>query len=84
MAELSHGLDTACFDTVSDNVIKLFKRTHVVVVKKNTQEEIVYKRRWHLIAIIFLLWSVYGLFSITPLTWKEAFGSMTTLNRMWH
>ena len=52
---------------------RLFKRTHVMVMKKNTQEDIVYKRRWHLLAIVFLLWSVYGLFSLKPLTWKEAF-----------
>ena len=52
---------------------RLFRRTHVIVVKKNTQEETVYKRRWHLIAIIFLGWSLYGLFSFTPLKWKDAF-----------
>lgn len=51
----------------------LFKRTHVRVVKKNTHEEIIYKRKWHALAIIFLVWSLYGIFSFTPLTWKEAF-----------
>ena len=51
----------------------LFKRTHVNVVKKNTQEDIVYKRRWHAVAIIFLGWSVFGIFSFTPLKWKDAF-----------
>jgi len=52
---------------------RLFKKTHVDVVKKNTQEEIVYKRRWHAIAIILLGWSIFGLFSFKPLKWKEAF-----------
>jgi phosphoglycerol transferase MdoB-like AlkP superfamily enzyme len=52
---------------------RLFKRTHVSVVKKNTQADIIYKRKWHFIAIIFLLWSLYGLFSIRPLKWKDAF-----------
>jgi phosphoglycerol transferase MdoB-like AlkP superfamily enzyme len=52
---------------------RLFRRTHVIVVRKNTQAEIVYKRRWHLIAIIFLCWSLFGLFSFTPLKWKDAF-----------
>lgn len=47
-------------------------KTHVDVVK-NTQEEIVYKRRWHAIAIILLGWSIFGLFSFKPLKWKEAF-----------
>lgn len=51
----------------------LFKKTHVIVMKKNTQEDIVYKRRWHAIAIIFLGWSVFGIFSFTPLKWKKAF-----------
>ncbi len=51
----------------------LFKRTHVLVMKKNTQEDIVYKRRWHALAIIFLGWSLFGLFSFTPLKWKDAF-----------
>ncbi|MDB5200244.1 MAG: hypothetical protein JWO92_2207 [Chitinophagaceae bacterium] len=52
---------------------RLFKKTHVIVMKKNTQEDIIYKRRWHLIAIIFLAWSVFGIFSFRPLKWKEAF-----------
>lgn len=51
----------------------LFKSTHVNVVKKNTQEDIIYKRRWHAIAIIFLGWSLFGIFSFTPLKWKDAF-----------
>ena len=50
----------------------LFKRTHVSVVKR-MHADITYKRKWHLIAIVFLLWSVYGLFSFTPLKWKDAF-----------
>ena len=51
----------------------LFKSTHVNVVKKNTKEDIIYKRRWHAIAIIFLGWSLFGIFSFTPLKWKDAF-----------
>ncbi|MEO7294369.1 MAG: hypothetical protein ABIW34_14770, partial [Ginsengibacter sp.] len=46
---------------------RLFKKTHVNVVKKNTQEEIIYRRRWHAAAIVFLAWSVFGIFSFTPL-----------------
>ena len=52
---------------------RLFKKTHVTVVKKNTQEEITYRRRWHAIAIFFLAWSLFGIFSFTPLKWKDAF-----------
>jgi hypothetical protein len=52
---------------------KLFKKTHVIVLKKNTKEDIVFKRKWHVLAIVFLCWSVFGLFSFTPLKWKDAF-----------
>ena len=33
----------------------------------------IYKRRWHVGAILFLAWSIYGLFSFHPLKWKDAF-----------
>ena len=51
----------------------LFKRTHIIVMKKNFKEDIVYKKRWHALAIAFLLWSIYGILSLTPLKWKDAF-----------
>jgi phosphoglycerol transferase MdoB-like AlkP superfamily enzyme len=52
---------------------KLFKRTHVQTTKRNLQENMVYKKRWHAGAIIFLCWCVYGIFSLQPLKWKDAF-----------
>lgn len=52
---------------------KLFKSTHVRTTKRNLQENIVYKKRWHAGIIIFLLWCLYGIFSIHPLKWKDAF-----------
>ena len=52
---------------------KLFKRTHVLTTKRNSQENMVYKKRWHAGAIIFLCWCVYGIFSLQPLKWKDAF-----------
>ncbi|HEV2832874.1 MAG TPA: LTA synthase family protein, partial [Hanamia sp.] len=52
---------------------KLFKRTHVQTTKRNLQENMVYKKRWHAGAIIFLCWCVYGIFSFHPLKWKDAF-----------
>jgi phosphoglycerol transferase MdoB-like AlkP superfamily enzyme len=52
---------------------KLFKRTHVQTTKRNLQENMFYKKRWHAGAIIFLCWCVYGIFSLQPLKWKDAF-----------
>ncbi len=51
---------------------KLFKHTHVLT-KRNEQENMVYKKRWHAGAVIFLLWCLYGIFSFHPLKWKDAF-----------
>ena len=52
---------------------KLFKGTHVLTTKRNLQENMIYKRRWHLGAILFLLWCLFGIFSFQPLKWKDAF-----------
>lgn len=52
---------------------KLFKSTHVFTTKRNLQENMVYKKRWHAGVIFFLLWCLYGIFSIHPLKWKDAF-----------
>lgn len=52
---------------------KLFKHTHVLTTKRNLQENMIYKRRWHVGAIIFLLWCLFGLFSFHPIKWKDAF-----------
>lgn len=52
---------------------KLFKHTHVITTKRNLQENMVYKKRWHAGAIILLLWCLYGVFSFHPLKWKDAF-----------
>jgi phosphoglycerol transferase MdoB-like AlkP superfamily enzyme len=52
---------------------KLFKGTHVMTTKRNLQENMIYKRRWHLAAIAFLAWCLYGVFSFQPIKWKDAF-----------
>ena len=52
---------------------RLFKGTHVLTTKRNLQENMIYKRRWHAGAILFLLWCLYGIFSFQPLKWKDAF-----------
>ena len=52
---------------------KLFKRTHVLTVKRSLLINTTYRKRWHAGAIFFLSWSIYGLFSLEPLKWKDAF-----------
>ncbi len=52
---------------------KLFKHTHVLTTKRNLQENMIYKKRWHAGAIIFLLWCLFGIFSFHPIKWKDAF-----------
>ncbi|MEO6838537.1 MAG: sulfatase-like hydrolase/transferase [Ginsengibacter sp.] len=52
---------------------KLFRSTHVLTAKRNLQENKIYKKRWHIGAIIFLFWSLFGIFSFVPLRWKDAF-----------
>ena len=54
-------------------LLRLFKRTHVLTVKRNLQENSIYKKRWYLMAICFLTWCLYGVFSFQPLKWKDAF-----------
>src|SRR5665647_1998095 len=52
---------------------KLFKKTHVLTTKRNWQENMIYKKRWHAGAILFLGWCLYGVFSIHRLKWNDAF-----------
>ncbi|MDQ6902042.1 MAG: sulfatase-like hydrolase/transferase [Bacteroidota bacterium] len=51
----------------------IFKKTHVQTIKRNQAISPAHKKSWHAGAIIFLAWSVYGIFSLTPLKWKDAF-----------
>ena len=52
---------------------KLFKRTHVLTTRRNPEETLVYRKRWHAAAILFLFWCIYGVFSFQQLKWKDAF-----------
>jgi phosphoglycerol transferase MdoB-like AlkP superfamily enzyme len=52
---------------------KVFKKTHVQTLKRNLNTNAVYRKRWHAAAILFLGWSLYGIFSFSPLKWKDAF-----------
>jgi phosphoglycerol transferase MdoB-like AlkP superfamily enzyme len=54
-------------------LFRLFKRTHVRTTRNNSQENIVYRKRWHAATLLILLWCIYGLFSLSPLKWKDAF-----------
>jgi phosphoglycerol transferase MdoB-like AlkP superfamily enzyme len=52
---------------------KVFKKTHVQTIKRNVQSNMIYKKKWHAGAILFLCWSLFGLFSFKQLRWKDAF-----------
>ncbi len=52
---------------------RLFKHTHVLTTKRNLQENMIYKKRWHVGAIVFLAWCLYGVFSFKPIKWNDAF-----------
>ncbi len=52
---------------------KVFQKTHVQTLKRNLKENIIYKKRWHAAAILFLSWCLFGVFSLKPLKWKDAF-----------
>ncbi len=54
-------------------IAKLFRRTHLNVVKKNLQLNVIYQKWWYAGAILFLAWCVYGVFSVQPLKWNDAF-----------
>jgi phosphoglycerol transferase MdoB-like AlkP superfamily enzyme len=54
-------------------IAKLFRSIHVKTLKRNFEQNIIYKRRWHVAAIIFMAWCMYGIFSFRPLKWSDAF-----------
>ncbi len=51
----------------------VFKRTHLQTLRRNIEENTLYKKRWYAGAIIFLSWCLYGVFSFKPLKWNDAF-----------
>jgi phosphoglycerol transferase MdoB-like AlkP superfamily enzyme len=51
----------------------VFKRTHVITLKRSLQVNTIYRKRWHAGAIVFLCWCLYGVFSLQPLKWRDAF-----------
>ncbi len=54
-------------------MVAIFKKTHVQTLKRNPAISPIHKKRWHAAAIFFLAWCLYGIFSWTPLKWKDAF-----------
>ncbi|MEO5647681.1 MAG: hypothetical protein ABIQ56_04925, partial [Chitinophagaceae bacterium] len=54
-------------------IARLFRKTHVNVFLRNNLQEITYKRSWHLFAVLLLGWCLFGIFSIKPLKWNQAF-----------
>jgi phosphoglycerol transferase MdoB-like AlkP superfamily enzyme len=54
-------------------MVTIFKKTHVQTLKRNQAISPTHKKRWHAAVIFFLAWCLYGIFSWTPLKWKDAF-----------
>lgn len=54
-------------------IARLFRKTHVNVFLRNNLQDITYKRRWHLFAVLLLGWCLFGIFSFRPLKWNQAF-----------
>lgn len=51
----------------------LFRHTHVITLKRNLTDNPANRNTWFAIVTIILAWSVYGLFSLYPLKWRDAF-----------
>ncbi len=62
------GLALAVFFTA-----KLFRRTHGTVDANNYWHKFEYKKRWYLLALVLMVWFIYGFLSFTPLTRQDAY-----------
>jgi phosphoglycerol transferase MdoB-like AlkP superfamily enzyme len=55
-------------------IIWAFRKIHVGVEGKNINvHKFTYRRRWHLVALMILLWFMYGFFTARPLNFFRAF-----------
>jgi len=54
-------------------ISKIFKRTHVETSKRGLAVSATFQHRWHMVTILFFAWCLYGVFSLEPLRWKDAF-----------
>jgi phosphoglycerol transferase MdoB-like AlkP superfamily enzyme len=52
---------------------EVFKKTHVQTLKRNTENNTIYKKGWHIGYILFLCWCLYGIFSFKEIKWNDAF-----------
>ncbi len=52
---------------------KLFRRTHGSIDANNYWHKFEYKRRWYLLALLVMLWFIYGFLSFKPLTRLDAY-----------
>jgi phosphoglycerol transferase MdoB-like AlkP superfamily enzyme len=52
---------------------RLYKKTHQRVEHVNSKIDIIYKRRWYAVVLLFMALGVHGSFSFRPLKWKDAF-----------
>lgn len=51
----------------------LFRHTHVITLKRSLTDNPANRNTWFAITLFILGWSVYGLFSLHPLRWRDAF-----------
>ncbi len=54
-------------------VAKLFRRTHAAVNTKSQLHKFEYQRRWYLVALLVMVWFVYGFMCLRPLTRQDAY-----------
>lgn len=51
----------------------LYKRTHQRVEQNNNKAEVIYRKRWSIVVLLFLGLGVYGNIGSKPLKWNDAF-----------
>jgi phosphoglycerol transferase MdoB-like AlkP superfamily enzyme len=54
-------------------IAKLFRRTHVTVEANNFWHKFEYKRRWYALALLLMVWFIFGFLQFKPLTRQDAY-----------
>jgi phosphoglycerol transferase MdoB-like AlkP superfamily enzyme len=54
-------------------IAKLFRKTHGTVEANNFWHKFEYKRRWYIVALLLMVWFVYGFLQFKPLTRQDAY-----------
>ncbi|MFN8244035.1 MAG: sulfatase-like hydrolase/transferase [Ferruginibacter sp.] len=52
---------------------RLFRQSHSAVNKNSKLHKFEYKRRWYLVALLLMVWFVYGFMCLKPLTRQDAY-----------